>query len=137
MTIPAGIMLTPSGDIPDAPTWATDVRYVMQACEVAVRMHLGEWIPDRTVGLPHAEDLATKPPPLRRREARTRATLSRVAGVERVVSVACTFDPTTEAATTSALLIVNGEQVRIDVGVSPTIGGNAGAGVGASPGFSP
>jgi len=86
------VLLNDDGDLPRDPQLVNDHRVTVQRARAALGLFQGEWLPDRTAGLPWLKWLRQTPLPLGEIEAATRAELAGVTGVAEVRGFAAELD---------------------------------------------
>ena len=125
------IGLTESGDLPETALFISGFDLVQQRVIRRLRTVLGEWLVDKTVGLPYFTWIAQKPPQVASIGAVLRAAVETTPGVARVTGWTGAFDTVTRALTFTCQLQTNDGDALLTViplGQPGAGNGNPGAG---------
>ena len=118
------IALTADGDLPARAALVTGPALTVQRAQIRLRTWLGEWILDRTVGLPFFDWLRASPAPVDTIAARLRLELADIPGVLRVETLQATLDRGEQSVSFTGRVLIAGldDEVQIAgaLGASPT-----------------
>lgn len=93
-----------TGDLPEVATLINGFDLIIQRVRRRLRTYLGEWLADRSVGLPFFAWIAQKPPDVDAIGASVRAAIETTPGVARVIDWQGAFDTSTRTLTYSCTL---------------------------------
>lgn len=91
----ADVLLDDDGDLPIHPTIGSGAELTVQRIEAAIRLHEGEWLPDRSAGLPWRDWFRTTPLPIDEIAATVRSEVAAIEGVAEVSTVERSLDADT------------------------------------------
>jgi len=116
----ADVGLTTDGDWPLQPRLITGLELIGQRIQVALQLHVGEYLLDTREGVPWLDWMQIKPPPLSSISAGIRSTILGVRGVQSISDYQATFTAATETlAITVTVLTDEGE---LEIGTKPRDG---------------
>lgn len=105
------------GDLPEVTNHISGWRLTIQRVQIRLGTFFGEWFLDTGVGMPFFNWIETKPAPVDEISATVRLEAEAVDGVVRVDEVITTFNPQTQAVTTTARIIIQDDVLAEEVAV--------------------
>lgn len=114
------LQLDDDGDIPVFTRHVEGIEATAQKVRTRLLTHPGEWVLDKTVGLPFLSWLSVKDPPVGQIAAQVQAEIEDIDSVIRVEDMLAVFDPATEQITITGNVFTEDGQLAVVVVPGPS-----------------